>query len=111
MRLRGRALPSLSLGMTQLPYMNAYTSYIASVTLRRTASSPLVEFNNFETALETVLYVLRHSETLCNRVSPVNMTDLIHDEIQDEIQYALAGPSFSICDWCSVLIFFYIYSN
>jgi len=91
MRLRGGHPLSPSLGMTQLPYMNAYSSYIASVTLRRTASSPLVDFHNFETAFETVLYVLGYSETLCNRVLPVHMTDLIHDKIQDEIQYALAG--------------------
>jgi hypothetical protein len=51
-----------------------------------------------------VLSALAQSENLCNRVWPMNMTDLIRNKIQDEFQYARAGQSFSICGQCRVLI-------
>jgi hypothetical protein len=45
-----------------------------------------------------VLSALAQSENLCNRVWPINMTDLIRKKIQDELQYSHAGQSFfSIC--------------
>lgn len=73
--------------------MDAYAVYIALVFLRQYAYSLLDDFDDFENIHDFVLLFLEYSEILCNRVWPVNMTDLIHNKIQDEIRYARAGQS------------------
>lgn len=73
--------------------MDAYAVYIALVFLRQYAYSLLDDFDDFEDIHDFVLLFLEYSEILCNRVWPVNMTDLIHNKIQDEIRYARAGQS------------------
>lgn len=73
--------------------MDAYVVYIALVFLRQYAYSLLDDFDDFENIHDFVLLFLEYSEILCNRVWPVNMTDLIHNKIQDEIRYARAGQS------------------
>ena len=78
------------------PFICAYALYISCVSLRRYAGRSHRE--HFETAHQVVLSALAQSENLCNRVWPMNMTDLIRKKIQDELQYAHAGQSvFSIC--------------
>ena len=74
---------------SESPYISAYALYISCVSLRRYAGrSPR---DVFETTHQAILSALTQSEKLCNRVWPMNMTDLIRNKIQDEFQYARAG--------------------
>ena len=82
--------------------MSAYALYISCVSLRRYAGRSHCDSDDFETAHKVVLSALAQSENLCNRVWPMNMTDLIRNKIQDEFQYARAGQSFSICGQCLI---------
>ena len=106
MRLRDRTeWGSVSFQVTDFsesPFISAYALYISCVSLRRYAGrSPR---DDFETTHQVVFSALAQSENLCNRVWPINMTDLLRNKIQDEFQYARAGQSFSICAVCRVLI-------
>jgi hypothetical protein len=88
---------------SESPFISAYALYISCVSLRRYAGRS--HRDDFETAHQVVLSALAQSENLCNRVWPMNMTDLIRKKIQDEFQYAHAGQSVvSICGQCRVLI-------
>ena len=88
---------------SESPFISAYALYISCVSLRRCAGRSHRE--DFETAHQVVLSALSQSENLCNRVWPMNMTDLIRKKIQDEFRYAYAGQSsFLICGQCPVLI-------
>ena len=78
--------------ISESPFISAYALYISCVSLRRYASRSHRE--DFETANQVVLSALAQSENLCNRVWPINMTDLIRKKIQDEFQYAHAGQFF-----------------
>ena len=91
MRLRDRTSSEwgVSLDFSESPYISAYALYISCVSLRRYAGrSPR---DDFETTHQVVLSALAQSEILCNRVWPMNMTDLIRNEIRDEFQYTRAG--------------------
>ena len=90
--------------ISKSPFTSAYALYISCVSLRRYASRSHRE--DFETANQVVLSALAQSENLCNRVWPINMTDLIRKKIQDELQYAHAGQSF-LSNAVSLLINFY----
>lgn len=71
------------------PYVFAYALYLSCTSLRRHAGrSPR---DVFEGTHQVVLSALTQSEALCNRVLPMNMTDLIREKIQDEFRYAHAG--------------------
>lgn len=84
------------------PYVFAYALYLSCISLRRHAGrSPRAAF---EGTHQVVLSALAQSEALCNRVWPRHMTDLIHDKIQDEFQYARAGQSFFPICKCHVSI-------
>lgn len=89
------------MGCLVSPYVFAYALYLRCISLRRHASrSPR---NAFETTHQVVLSALAQSEIVCNRVLPINMTDLIRDKIQDEFSYTRAGQFFVTC--CCILIY------
>jgi hypothetical protein len=88
------------IGFSESPFISAYALYISCVSLRRYAGRS--HCDDFETAHQVVLSALAQSENLCNRVWPMNMTDLIRNRIRDEFQYARAGQSFSICGQCLI---------
>ena len=106
MRLRDRteweAVSFQEIDFSESPFISAYALYISCVSLRRYAGRSHLE--DFETAHQVVLSALTQSEDLCDRVWPMNMTDLIRNKIRDEFQYAHAGQSFLICGQYRVLI-------
>lgn len=76
----------------RLPYISVYALYIGCSTLRRFAV-----YHDVETSLAThqkILLGLERAEMLCDHVWPANMTDLVHNKIQDELEYTRAGQSF-----------------
>ena len=107
MRLRDRTewetVSFQVIDFSESPFISAYALYISCVSLRRYAGRS--HRDDFETAHQVVLSALAQSENLCNRVWPMNMTDLIRNKIRDEFQYARAGQFFSIYGQCRVLIY------
>jgi len=69
----------------------AYALYVTSISLRRNASRSPRE--KFEETHNTIFSALARSQSLCSRVSPTEITWLLRDGMDDELEMTTSGPS------------------